>query len=103
MKIYIHIRSGVLLVSNFFLTRENRYLLDSILSTCIYNTGVDLKPDLLTPQAGLLTPSAVGRRKKRQAAGSTIGYDTQYNAPAVSRFFSVFCSHRTKITIDTPV
>lgn len=48
------------------------------------NLGVDLKPDLLTPQPGLLTPSAVGRRKKRQTATDTVTYDLNYNAPAVS-------------------
>lgn len=48
------------------------------------NSGVDLKPDLLTPQPGLLTPSAVGRRRKRQTATDTVTYDLNYNAPAVS-------------------
>lgn len=52
--------------------------------TCMCNSGVDLKPDLLTPQPGLLTPSAVGRRRKRQTATDTVTYDLNYNAPAVS-------------------
>ena len=43
-----------------------------------------MKQDLLTPQLGLLTPTAVGRRRKRQAAEDTVTYDLNYNAPAVS-------------------
>ncbi|XP_078310491.1 von Willebrand factor D and EGF domain-containing protein-like isoform X2 [Crassostrea virginica] len=52
-------------------------------SSCgVTNKGVDVKQDLLTPQLGLLTPTAVGRRRKRQAAEDTVTYDLNYNAPA---------------------